>query len=127
MSGGLERIPKRLRSAVGEVFAFECKVRELWPTEAGPSAELRTKVEARTLPAAQLVLMRFALDFYDGSGGGISLAECVEALLEQDDRASMEAFFFLGEFLGSALTDMPQSLEAWAGDWLDNIAAGETH
>ena len=44
---------QRLRNGVGRAFAFECGMRELW-TDDGPSPSLRTKVEARALPAEGL-------------------------------------------------------------------------
>jgi hypothetical protein len=116
---------ERIRNAVGRAFAFECGVRELWP-EDGPRAELRTKVEARALPPAQLVLMRLALDFYDGSGGNLGFVEATRLLMDCDGRDGMEGLFFLAEFIGSALTDMPESLELWVTQYNDEFTSSET-
>jgi hypothetical protein len=116
---------ERIRNEVGRAFAFECGVRELWPEE-GPRGELRTKVEARALPPAQLVLMRFALDFYDGSGGNLGFVEATRLLMDCDGRDGMEGLFFLAEFIGSALTDMPESLELWVTQYNDEFTSSET-
>ena len=117
-------VTPRLRNMVGQVFALECGLRELW-TDEGPVDELRGKLEARTLPPAQTVLMRFALDFYDGSGGGLGLAEAVNGLSEMR-RDGMEALFFLAEFIGSAMTDLPGSLEDYVQQYLEDFAAQRT-
>ncbi len=117
---------ERIRNEVGRAFAFECGLRELWP-EAGPLPALRTKVEARALPPAQLVLMRFALDFYDGDGRELGFVEASRLLVECDARDGREALFFLGEFIGSALTDMPDSLDAWVRQYNTDFASTETH
>ena len=114
-----------LRSGVGRAFAFECGMRELW-TDDGPSPLLRTRVEARALPPAQLVLMRFALDFYDGDGRELGFVEAARLLVGCDARDGREALFFLGEFVGSALTDMPDSLGAWVRQYNEDFAATET-
>lgn len=114
-----------MRNEVGRVFAFEAGVRELWP-ESGPSDELRTQVEARALPPAQLVLMRFALDFYDGSGGALGFVEATQLLMDCEGRDGMEGLFFLAEFIGSALTDMPESVELWVKQYNEECAPSET-
>ncbi len=116
---------QRLRNGVGMAFAFECGMRELW-TDDGPSPSLRTKVEARALPAAHLVLMRFALDFYDGDGRELGFVEAARLLVECDARDGREALFFLAEIIGSALTDMPESLGAWVRQYNEDFAATET-
>lgn len=116
---------QRLRNGVGMAFAFECGMRELW-TDDGPSPSLRTKVEARALLAAHLVLMRFALDFYDGDGRELGFVEAARLLVECDARDGREALFFLAEFVGSALTDMPESLGAWVRQYNEDFAATET-
>ncbi len=114
---------ERLRNSVGRAFALECSLRELWGVE-GPTAILRALVAQRALTPQQLVLMRIALDFYDGSGGSMGFVEAARAL---EGPGGMNALFFLGEFLGSALTDMPDSLESWASQYGGDIADAETH
>ena len=116
---------QRLRNGVGRAFAFECGLRELWLDE-GPSPLLRTKVEARALPPAQLVLMRFALDFYDGDGRELGFVEAARLLVGCEAHDGKEALFFLAEFVGSALTDMPESLGAWVRQYNEDFAATET-
>ena len=114
---------ERLRNSVGRAFALECSLRELWGLE-GPTSVLRARVAQRSLAPHQLVLMRVALDFYDGSGGSIGFAEAARSL---EGPAGMNALYFLGEFLGSALTDMPDSLESWASQYAGEIADAGTH
>jgi hypothetical protein len=116
---------EQLKNGAGKAFALECGLRELW-TDDGPSPLLRTKVEARALPAAQLVLMRFALDFYGGDGRELGFVEGVRLLVGCEGRDGMEALFFLGEFVGSALTNMPSSLEGWVRQYNEDFAAAET-
>ena len=116
---------ERILNEVGRAFAFECGVRESW-LENGPAPELRTKVEAHALPPAQLMLLRFALDFYDGSGGNLGFVEATRLLMDCDGRDGMEALFFLAEFIGSALTDMPESLELWVTQYNEEFTSRET-
>lgn len=52
----------------------DCCRFELWDVN-GPTSELRERVTSGDLPTEVLVLMRVALDLYDGSGGNLSFAE----------------------------------------------------
>ena len=114
---------ERIRNGVGRAFALECKLRELW-TEEGPQPLLRVRVEQQALKPAQLVLMRFALDYYDGTGGNLGFAEGLRAL---ENGEGADALFFLAEFLGSAMTSLPESLEAWVAQYNEDFAASSTH
>lgn len=118
-----DAVPQQLRNLVGRVFALECGLREAW-TEAGPTDVLRAQLDARSLPPAQAVLMRFALDFHDGTGH-LGLAEAVLELAELQ-RDGSEALLFLAEFLGTAMTDLPESLEAYVHQYLEEFAAERT-
>ena len=110
------------RNDVGRVFAQEAGVRELW-LDAGPSEELRALVAGDQLSTKSRVLLGVALDFYDGTKH-VALADALEQL---QARENVDALFFLAEFIGSALTDLPTSLEVWTSQYLEEIAPSQTH
>ena len=121
MNSAIEDIDIAIRARVGRAFAWECGRRELWPAD-GPTKELREAVASENLPTHVLVLMRFALDFYDGSGGGLVFAEAAAMLANMEGAT---ALFFFAEFLGSALTSMPESLESWVTQYNKEFAKSD--
>lgn len=123
MNSAIEDIDVELRRAVGHAFAIECRRFELWDAD-GPSSDLRARVANGDLPTEVLVLMRVALDFYDGSGGSLSFAEAAVMLSHP---AGSSALFFLAEFLGSALTSMPESLQGWVAQYEEEFANNAKH
>lgn len=123
MNSAIEDIDVELRKAVGRAFAIDCHRFELWDGN-GPTSELRERVTSGDLPTEVLVLMRVALDLYDGSGGNLSFAEAA-AMLARPGGTS--ALFFLAEFLGSALTSMPESLQNWVDQYQEEFAANAKH
>lgn len=114
-------LPLQTRNAVGVAFATECGRRELWLAD-GPTEELRASLAARRLPPAQLVLLRVALDFYDGSGGQLGLVDAAFALVAAGGREGVEGLYFLAEFLGSGLSALPESLDGWTQQYTEVAA-----
>lgn len=110
------------RNKVGRVFAQEAGVKELWP-ETGPTPQLRALVASGALSTKARVLLGVALDFVDGTQH-VGLAS---ALGQLQSRESVDALFFLAEFIGSALTDLPTSLDVWTSQYLDEVAPSQTH
>lgn len=96
------------KNMVGRVFAREYGAPELW-TDDGPFPLLREMAFGRTpstLRDEQKVMLRVALDFYDGSGQ-LGFAEAF-ARLEGHSNAVID----LSEFL-TALASMPETMESW--------------
>lgn len=112
MSAESERVDAALRNDVGRTFAFVVGLGALW-TKDGPFPELREYVGARVgerLRSDQVLLLRVALDFYDGSGG-LRLVDVFREL-GTPSRGALESGLFLAEFV-AALAGQPDELVHW--------------
>jgi hypothetical protein len=108
MNPGGGTVDPKMRNEAGRMLARYCGVEDLW-TDAGPAALLREMAHERVPSALRrehFVLLRVALDFYDGTGN-IGFAEAFHRL-----DGCMDAIIELSEFIG-AMCVLPESFTAW--------------
>lgn len=70
------------RNALGQMLAQYVNAQSMWPDD-GPFPVLRDMAFGRApsqFSDAQRVVLRIALDIFDGSGGGVTLVEAADAL-----------------------------------------------